>query len=618
MSNAFAFAVTGAYTGTYAHDRNLRIPTSFAYPSRSNTKSNMIVKSSIDDDNDVNVDMEVYKDHSIQDSFNLIVLGDLHLEDDMSNHNQARLDCLHALTKLSLLTSPPPHDNDDDSSMIMNGDGKVSNCNSKGEREDSIEMSTLLPHISTIPGGELTEAQLEILLAQKKQQPQQQQQQQTHNYLNSHIVSLGDLGRKDIRHSQGDAGTTLSFTLAKHYLDDFDQIPYNLVTGNHDLEGLDEFDTDEANLQAWMDCFGLSSPYFQKYIGPKTLLVGLSTVRFRDSPHSSHECHADAEQLAWFEDVVSSHPESEGWRILVFTHAPIMGSKLRVLQNVHVVNGCAWMNHCSDPDVRSLFIKTVESCPQIKLWCSGHFHLSQNFEDSLSRVNQCTFAQVGVVGAKSTRDGARQTRIVQGNRNEMRIYSVNHHIRDEDGQAEVRLDAVVDFNSGDMELQDREEDSNSDNEHNASTCDQWFGAYIPREEDGCYVEDPSGAIATQQDVSNNMVCWWHMDDGCVLGVHDGQVVEYDPETLSPLGIVVGEKELRGREVLVVDDSKAVVLVDPNKDGEDVESMEVIHPNDDGSYWRKYQRNKRVRQEEKARELAAKLWMERARSESAKE
>ena len=63
--------------------------------------------------------------------------------------------------------------------------------------------------------------------------------------------------------------------------------------------------------------------------------------------------------------------------------------------------------------------------------------------------------------------------------------------------------------------------------------------------------------------------------------------------------------MNNREVLVVDDSKAIVLVD-----RDTDSMEVVHPNDDGSYWRKYQRNKRVRQEEKARELAAKLWMER--------
>ena len=95
-----------------------------------------------------------------------------------------------------------------------------------------------------------------------------------------------------------------------------------------------------------------------------------------------------------------------------------------------------------------------------------------------------------------------------------------------------------------------------------------------------------------------------MNDGKVLGVHDGQIVEYDAITLSPLGIVVNTKGLGRREVLIVgeENEKVLVLVDP-----DTNKFEVVHPNDDGSYWRKYQRNKRVRQEEKARELAAQAW-----------
>jgi hypothetical protein len=38
--------------------------------------------------------------------------------------------------------------------------------------------------------------------------------------------------------------------------------------------------------------------------------------------------------------------------------------------------------------------------------------------------------------------------------------------------------------------------------------------------------------------------------------------------------------------------------------------QVIHPNQDGSYWRRRQRNKAVRQAEKAREQLAKEWMSR--------
>lgn len=96
-----------------------------------------------------------------------------------------------------------------------------------------------------------------------------------------------------------------------------------------------------------------------------------------------------------------------------------------------------------------------------------------------------------------------------------------------------------------------------------------------------------------------------MADGKVIGLHQGQLVEYDTETLSPLGIVVNQKSLDSRTVMVVENGSALVLVN-----EQTKDIEVVHPNDDGSYWRKVQRNKRVRQEEKLRESIAIRWLEK--------
>jgi hypothetical protein len=95
-----------------------------------------------------------------------------------------------------------------------------------------------------------------------------------------------------------------------------------------------------------------------------------------------------------------------------------------------------------------------------------------------------------------------------------------------------------------------------------------------------------------------------MADGAVLGLHQSQLVEYDAETLSPLGVVVSRKELDGRDVVVVASGTVLVLVDKVSKG-----YEIIHPNEDGSYWRKFQRNKAVRQSEKAREAIARMWLE---------
>ena len=375
-----------------------------------------------------------------------------------------------------------------------------------------------------------------------------------------------------------------------------------------------------------MDCFNKETPCFSRKLGDRTLLLGLSTVRFRDAPYSSHEVHVDDEQIEWFQNMVESHPESDGWKILVFSHAPILGSGLRVLQSVHVTNGCAWLNHCSQPDTRNSFVRIVKKNPQIKCWLSGHFHLSHDYQDALVQPvpgSPCAFLQVGVMGPGSSRDQRRQSRMIRGCGGEfLQLFSINHHERiplgEDDGdantatKARVRLDATLDLKTGNLVCVNDESyrSSASSSADTTGTDPNWFQAYIPQPEDGCYLEDPEGSI----DAGSKKVCWWHMSDGKVLGLHEGQLVEYDTETLSPLGVVVKKEQLMAsndgeddgsqtKEILVVQDKSTLVLVDDK-----TRELEVIHPNADGSYWRRFQRNKKIRLEEKAREEVARRWL----------
>jgi hypothetical protein len=69
-----------------------------------------------------------------------------------------------------------------------------------------------------------------------------------------------------------------------------------------------------------------------------------------------------------------------------------------------------------------LFIQTVRENHQIKGWFSGHFHLSHDYEDSITfpggnNRGSCVFAQTGVMTARSSRDGRRHSRLVRGNAN---------------------------------------------------------------------------------------------------------------------------------------------------------------------------------------------------------
>eukprot|EP00520_Triparma_pacifica_P002166 CAMPEP_0118637670 /NCGR_PEP_ID=MMETSP0785-20121206/3273_1 /TAXON_ID=91992 /ORGANISM="Bolidomonas pacifica, Strain CCMP 1866" /LENGTH=288 /DNA_ID=CAMNT_0006528865 /DNA_START=72 /DNA_END=934 /DNA_ORIENTATION=- len=267
----------------------------------------------------------------------------------------------------------------------------------------------------------------------------------------TYMVSLGDLGRKEIRHLPGDAGTTESFKMAKEYLDGFD-FPYGVITGNHDLEGLDEFASDDDNIIAFHDVFhtaelhGSSTPtepYWCKELSDDVILLGLCTTRFREAVHSSHEVYVDDVQMKWFEDKVK---ENKDKKVIVFSHAPPLGSGLKILQDVHLRNGCAYINHSGEIERARRFVGLVKDNPQIKLWFSGHYHLSHDFEDSISNVGSCTFVQCGVIGGKSTRDDTRQTRVVeifeQGG-GAAEVYTINHHLN-----GEVRLDARCDFGTG--------------------------------------------------------------------------------------------------------------------------------------------------------------------------
>lgn len=57
-------------------------------------------------------------------------------------------------------------------------------------------------------------------------------------------------------------------------------------------------------------------------------------------------------------------------------HIPAPPPHSQVVYRVHVKSRCAWLNHTSEPQV---FMQLVRRFPNIKLWLSGHFHVSHNY-----------------------------------------------------------------------------------------------------------------------------------------------------------------------------------------------------------------------------------------------
>jgi len=447
------------------------------------------------------------------------------------------------------------------------------------------------------------------------------------------LVSLGDLGEsKSVRPEETKelfAGTTECHELAAEYLRSFG-VPYEVVGGNHDLEGIDEFDTDEANLEMFLRTHNKPTPHFYRQVADKTILAGMTSTVFRSAKYTSHEVTIDKEQLEWFEQTLKDHPASDGWKVFVFTHAPPNGSGLRVLQENHVVNGCCWLNHSNEAECRK-FIELVREHRCVKAWFSGHFHLGQDYQDSITfptidpkegpypNRGSCVFVQTSVMRSGTSRDGRQQSRLLRGDAKGFEICTVDHA----DGGS-VRVDATITYRDANHEVGVY---AHSDIERKG---DEFFKVYAPSAGDELHPPDENLIqydleMHMEHPVTADTKAWWYMACGRVLGVLNGMLIEYDKSTLAPLGLVVGADELIGKRIAVIDsgieaEELCAISDEEGMEGADCSETEereqalvliddagvvVVQPNEDGSYWRKIVRNKMIRMKEVRRERAAK-------------
>ena len=205
----------------------------------------------------------------------------------------------------------------------------------------------------------------------------------------------------------------------------------------------------------------------------------------------------------------------------------------------------------------------------------------------------------------TSRDKRQQSRLLRGNANGFEICTVDHA-----AGGKVRLDATISYTDTNHEVGVYAHEHAELREN-----DKFIKVYSPSAGDECYVsyEDDGDGLSIDPSkgcqVDEETVAWWHMSCGRVLGVYDGRLIEYEPSTLAPLGLVVGFDELKGKRVVVVGsgikecnvegvgisnqegmegadcadyegEEQAVLLVDG------AGSITVVQPNEDGSYWRK--------------------------------
>lgn len=342
------------------------------------------------------------------------------------------------------------------------------------------------------------------------------------------VIQLGDQG------GYSHCGTWRSFLEGREFLAGFDR-PFRTLLGNHDMEG-PEYGSDAQAVAAWCEAFGFERPYDTVDLGP-ALGVCLSTTRFRANAGCCHEVYLDEPQVDWLRATLSANRNRPTF---VFSHAPIVGSGLRVLQNIHLKCPNAWLNHTDRPE---RFIRLVRENPQVKLWFSAHNHLGHDYPDSISRVGDCAFVHTGVIGSV-TRDDRHHSRLVDFDVRGFTLGTLDH----DSGNRVENL--RVDYSSG---VWERLSDSTADD------GPTHFGPPpFPRQKDR-----------------------WQVDRS-VFALNRGMLVEFDRDLQAPLGVVA--ERLTSDQVEVSEGELRIV---------GHLGQETLRPRADGRYLRVFEPNPRL-------------------------
>ncbi|WP_187375187.1 metallophosphoesterase family protein, partial [Paenibacillus antibioticophila] len=213
------------------------------------------------------------------------------------------------------------------------------------------------------------------------------------------VIPLGDFGRN------GRIGRPEGLREAKEHLDRT-QAPLRPIMGNHDLEresgGVQPSGTME---KAFLDIFGLQEPYGVLEFREWRLFFASTEPQPADSCYDVQECYATDRQ---FDALVTKLKERPGVPVIFFTHAPPIGSGLRTVPRVHVRSTNAYLDQNHDP---YRWLELVRSFPEIVMWFSAHYHLSQGYVNSHTLIQGTHFFLTGV-HSSCTRDGKRQSRVI--------------------------------------------------------------------------------------------------------------------------------------------------------------------------------------------------------------
>lgn len=283
------------------------------------------------------------------------------------------------------------------------------------------------------------------------------------------VVPLGDFGSNEV------IGSVEGLEQGHKYLSMIGA-PIRPILGNHDLEresgvGVQPKGTIE---QALRQLYHLEASHGVIELEYARLFFLSSQAIPEDDCYHIQECYT-SDQYEWTQQKLRERPDVP---VIVFSHAPPVGSGLRTVPQVHVRDTNAYLDQNHQP---YKWVELYRNHPQIMMWFSAHYHLGHDYPDSDAERFGTHFFMTGVHGI-ATRDGKRQTRIIDLQPNEITVRTLDHEAR--------ALRSISDWHCNDVRQKIRDVADSADHDEIRVSPNEWtMSAAVPIGIHGSKLED---------------------------------------------------------------------------------------------------------------------------------
>jgi hypothetical protein len=232
------------------------------------------------------------------------------------------------------------------------------------------------------------------------------------------IISLGDYGCNSI------LGRPEGIKQAYFYLNSIG-CDIRPILGNHDLqkETGDNILPHGTMSKVLCELFGIDSPHgvveFEKF---RLFFISVDPQP-PESCYYTQECYLSDEN---FEQILVNLKKRPGVPVIFFTHAPPISSGLLTVPDVHVRATNAFLDQNHNP---YRWVRLFQEFPEVVLWFSAHYHLGHMHPGSTSERLGTVFFMNGV-HSNVTRDGDRQSRVIDITPELIQIKTFDHNKRD--------------------------------------------------------------------------------------------------------------------------------------------------------------------------------------------